>query len=323
MGTLIVPNPTFFLSVDTEADDQWSVEGRRRLSLQNVHCLPRLQTLCERYAVRPTYLVTHEMATTAESSDVLVQLRETGQCEIGAHLHPWSSPPFRDEDLRGSYPCQLPDALLERQLIELTEAIENHLGVRPTSYRAGRYGLDGRILQHLESLGYLVDSSVDPLFNERRLGGPSFAGAPIIPYYPDTQEVCRPGGSAVLEIPLSAETLPRMPKFIETSYVSLSPRRRGALKRLGLRPAYLRPSYSPTSDAIALADGLVARGVPTLNMMFHSSELLPGGSPYNVEAGDVERFYGSLEQIIEHIVTDLNAIPLTYSEFGAQQRSLC
>ena len=176
-----MPNPTFFLSVDTEADDQWSVEGRRRLSVQNVHCLPRLQTLCERYAVRPTYLVTHEMATTAESSDVLVQLRETGQCEIGAHLHPWSSPPFRDEDLRGSYPCQLPDALLERQLIELTEAIENHLGVRPTSYRAGRYGLDGRILQHLESLGYLVDSSVDPLFKERRLGGPSFAGAPIFP----------------------------------------------------------------------------------------------------------------------------------------------
>ena len=72
-----------------------------------------------------------------------------------------------------------------------------------------------------------------------------------------------------------------------------------------------------------MADGLVARGVPTLNMMFHSSELLPGGSPYNVEADDVERFYDSLEQIIGHIVTDLKAIPLTYSEFGAQQRSLC
>ena len=37
----------------------------------------------------------------------------------------------------GSYPCQLPDDLLERQMPELTDTIEAQLNVRPTSYRAG------------------------------------------------------------------------------------------------------------------------------------------------------------------------------------------
>ena len=35
--------PALIISVDTEADDQWSIAGRQRLEVRNVHCLPRLQ----------------------------------------------------------------------------------------------------------------------------------------------------------------------------------------------------------------------------------------------------------------------------------------
>ena len=69
---------------------------------------------------------------------------------------------------------------------------------------------------------------------------------------------------------------------------------RGYLKRLGLRAVWLRPSYSSVEDAKALASALVARGVPTLNMLFHSSELVPGGSPYNRTEADVDRFFERL-----------------------------
>src|SRR5262249_39031396 len=154
--------------------------------------LPALQALCDRFSVRPTYLVTWEMATRPESAAVLRELARAGRCEIGAHLHPWSSPPLRPEDLAAhTYPLNLPDALLERQLRELTAAIEAHVGVRPTTYRAGRNGVDGRSLRILEGLGYTVDTSVDPLFNERRKGGPLFAGAPREPYRPDYLDVRR------------------------------------------------------------------------------------------------------------------------------------
>jgi peptidoglycan/xylan/chitin deacetylase (PgdA/CDA1 family) len=323
METWTVPDagrPVFLLGVDTEADDQWSLEGRKRLSVANAACLPRLQALCDRLGVRPTFLVTHEMATKQESSDVLKSLLAAGRCEIGAHLHPWSSPPYREDDLAGTYPSQLPDDLLERQMRELTDALASQFGSRPTTYRAGRLGFDGRGLRRLEALGYLVDSSVDPLANEARLGGPRFAGAPVSPYHPDHADVRRPGASPILEVPVTSATLPPLPKAFERIYASLPPRRyRGPLKRLGLRPVWLRPSYSPAGDAIALADRLVARGVPTLNMLFHSSELLPGGSPYHRDATAVERFYETFRRVVDHIIGRLGAAGLTYAEYAASR----
>ncbi|HUF46919.1 MAG TPA: hypothetical protein VMM93_03825 [Vicinamibacterales bacterium] len=315
--------PVFLVGVDTEADDQWTVDGRRRLEVSNAACLPRFQALCDRQGVRPSYLVTYEMATRAEASGVLAGLRLEGRCEVGAHLHPWSSPPYREEDLEGTYPSQLPDDLLARQMRELTDAIETHLGVRPRTYRAGRHGFDARALGHLESLGYAVDTSIDPLFNETRIGGPRFPAAPVAPYHPDRHDVCKPGQSPVLEVPVTAATLPLLPKWLEGRYASLEPRRwRGPLKRAGLRPVWLRPSYSPVADATALADRLVARGVPTLNLLFHSSELLPGGSPYHRDASAVDRFYEALERVIAHIMGRLGARGLTYAEYAAEVSAL-
>jgi hypothetical protein len=305
----------FMVGVDTEADDQWTLEGRKRLSVENARALPRLQALCDSHGVRPSYLVTHEMATREPSRSILRDLFATGRCEIGAHLHPWSSPPYREEDLVGRYPSQLDDSQLEAQLVELTSAIETSLGVRPVSYRAGRHGFDSRSLAILERLQYRVDTSVDPLFNETRKGGPSFAGAPVSPYWPDHANVRAKGASRVLEIPVSSATSPALPKTLERLFTSLPAIPwRGYLKRLGLRAIWLRPSYSTIEDARGLASALVARGVPTLNMLFHSSELVPLGSPYNRTDADVDRFFERLESVFEHIMKRLDARGVTYRE---------
>lgn len=305
----------FMVGVDTEADDQWTLEGRKRLSVENARALPRLQALCDAHGVRPSYLVTHEMATREPSRSILRDLFATGRCEIGAHLHPWSSPPYREEDLVGRYPSQLDDSQLQDQLAELTAAIESSIGVRPVSYRAGRHGFDGRSLGILEKLGYRVDTSVDPLFNETRKGGPSFAGAPVVPYWPDPADVRARGTSSVLEIPVSSATRPALPKALEKGFTSLPAIPwRGYLKRLGLRAVWLRPSYSTIEDAKALASALVAGGVPTLNMLFHSSELVPQGSPYNRTEADVDRFFERLERVFEHIMKGLMARGVTYRE---------
>ncbi len=311
----MISKPLFMVGIDTEADDQWTLEGRKRLSVENARALPRLQATCEAYGVRPSYLVTHEMATREPARSILRDLAASGRCEIGAHLHPWSSPPYREEDLVGRYPSQLDDALLETQLAELTSAIESSLGVRPVSYRAGRHGFDTRSLRILEKLGYRVDTSVDPLFNESRKGGPSFAGAPVSPYWPCHKDVRRAGTSSVLEIPVSSATSPRLPKALETRFTMLPAIPwRGYFKRLGLRAVWLRPSYSSVEDAKSLASSFVARGVPTLNMLFHSSELVPGGSPYNKTGDDVDRFFGRLEQIFEHVMRRLEARGVTYAQ---------
>lgn len=305
------------IGIDTEADDQWSAVGRARNEVRNAARLPALQALFEEFGLRPTYVVTWEMATRPESAAILRDLARGGRCEIGTHLHPWSSPPFRPEDLRDhTYPHNLPPELLERQLTELTAAIESNLGVRPTTYRAGRNGFDGRTLPVLERLGYTVDTSVDPLFNERRKRGMLFGGAPIEPYFPAYDDVTRAGTSSVLEIPITAATLPRLPKPIERAYAALPPiPYRGALKRLGLRPVWLRPSYTPLADMLAFADHLAARRASCFNIIFHSSEILPGGSPYTPDEPSVTRFLGHLRRLLAHLTGRLGARGLTYREF--------
>jgi hypothetical protein len=143
------------------------------------------------------------------------------------------------------------------------------MGVRPTTYRAGRNGFDGRTLKVLERLGYTVDTSVDPLFNERRKRGMAFAGAPTEPYHPDYADVTRPGASRILEVPITAATLPGLPKAVEALYARLPPiPYRGALKRLGLRPVWLRPSYTSLPDMLAFASRLRARGASCFNVIF-------------------------------------------------------
>jgi hypothetical protein len=258
------------------------------------------------------------MATRPESAEVLRALARSGRCEIGAHLHPWSSPPFRPEDLAAhTYPHNLPPELLERQLTELTQAIESEIGVRPTTYRAGRNGFDGRTLPILERLGYTVDTSVDPLFNERRKGGPAFAGAPVAPYHPAYEDVRRPGTSRILEVPITSATEPALPKALERAYASLPAIPwRGALKRVGLTPVWLRPSYTPRARMLAFASRLARAGQPCFNVIFHSSELLPGGSPYTPDAASVERFNADLRALLEHLV-GLGAAGRTFSELAA------
>jgi hypothetical protein len=315
------------LGLDTEADDQWSARGRASMSVRNAERLPALQALCAGFGVRPSYLVTHEMATGDDSAPVLRALHEGGGCEIGTHLHPWSSPPFRPQDLAGhSYPHTLPLDLLERQLTELTRTIEERLGVRPTTYRAGRNGFDARSIPLLEKLGYTVDTSVDPLFNERRKGGMVFAGAPLFPYRLSYEDARRPGPARLLEVPITAATLPALPKTLEALYTRLPPLHfRAAFRRLGLRPVWLRPSYSSLPDMIAFADALAARGATCFNIIFHSSELLPGGSPYTPDGPSVERFLEALRRLLDHLSARLGAVGLTYAElerrFAAEARA--
>ena len=60
---------------------------------------------------------------------------------MGAHLHPWVTPPHEEVVcLVNSYPCNLPDDLERRKLRVLSDAIEARLGRRATVYKAGRHG---------------------------------------------------------------------------------------------------------------------------------------------------------------------------------------
>ncbi len=78
---------------------------------------------------------------------------------------------------------------------------------------------------------------------------------------------------------------------------------------------WLRPSYSSVSDMVGLARRLADRGVPILNLLFHSSEAIVGGSPYNRTAAELDAFFDRLGRVLDYATRELGAVPLTFREF--------
>lgn len=307
------------VGIDTEGDNQWDAAARARQTFENVHALDCLHVRFERFGVRPTYLVTHPVVTDPRSAEVLGRLLARGNCEIGAHHHAWETPPCGPDDVRRHpYALALPLAQFEEQLLALTTAIEDRLGVRPISYRSGRFGFSASHVSALERAGYLVESSVAPLFYEAHKCGPDFVGAPPSPYYLAYDDARRPGASEVLEVPVSAGLNRRVPKWIERLY-GRAPRpytTRRVLRKLGIaRVMWLRPSYSPLADMMALARRLAAEGTPQLNVLFHSSEAIAGASPYNRTEAELAVFFEKLDAFLRFAVEELGARPATFTEF--------
>ncbi len=274
------------VGIDTEGDNQWDAAARANQKFENLYALPRLHALFARHGVRPTYVITYPVAKDRKSADVLRALQAGGDCEIGAHHHAWETPPCTDEDVRRHpYASNLPLRQFEAQLASLTDAIEEALGARPVSYRSGRFGFSAAHVSSLEKLGYHVESSVAPLFYEAHKQGPDFVEAPLTPYYLAYDSATKPGTSSLLEIPVSAGLNRHLPSAIQYAY--------------------------------ARAPQPYTTRVPVLNLLFHSSEAIVGGSPYNRTEAELAAFCDRLERFFEYAVGTLKARPATFKEFHA------
>src|SRR5262245_66531603 len=91
--------PALLVAIDTEGDNQWDVAARRRQTFENLYALGRLHEFFERHGVRPTYVITHPVATDVRSAAVLRALLARGTCEVGAHHHAWERQPCSPEDI--------------------------------------------------------------------------------------------------------------------------------------------------------------------------------------------------------------------------------
>jgi hypothetical protein len=310
------------VGIDTEGDNQWDVGARLHQTFENIYALPDLHALFARHRIRPTYLITYPVATDTRSATVLGQLRAQGGCEIGAHHHAWETPPCEAADVRRHlYASDLPADRFEQQLEELTAAITSAVGERPIAYRSGRFGFSAAHVAPLERAGYLTESSIAPLFCERHKGGPDFWNAPLAPYFLSYDNATRAGTSQIVELPVSAGLHRRLPRFLLRAYAH-APRpylTRRILRKAGIaRMMWLRPSYSSLADMKALARRIKRDGAPILNMLFHSSEAITGGSPYNRTAQELAEFFVRLGGFFEFAIGELGAVPVTFGEFHAR-----
>jgi hypothetical protein len=200
----------------------------------------------------------------------------------------------------------LPTEANHSKIAEITRLIGTELGVRPTSFRAGRWGFGPTVSMALAAEGYQLDCSVSPFVDWRPYGGPDYSTAPNRPYRFDPRRPFRPDpDGTMVEIPTTIGFLSGDHRRRATvrSALARSPLGRlgviGALNRLGLlRRRWLSPETSTAEDMVRLAEACLRSGEPVLGLTFHSCTLLPGATPFVRDRADRRRFLHAIEAVL-------------------------
>ncbi len=304
----IQPATHVVLTIDVEPDNAW--ENHQNPSVANVEQLLRLQALLARHGARATCLTTYRVCQNERAVEVLQELAAAG-AEVGAHLHPWETPPVLEsglDTLFPVYPHELPLRLFERKIGELMETLTRRFEA-PTSYRGGRWGLAAGHIAVLERSGIVVDSSVTPLIDWRSkpglprhlggAGGVDYRLAPQEPYRPDYEDPLRAGSARLVEIPLTVSFTRRLPSVVRRHYGRLPELVQMALRKPRLlRPVWAVPPEQPTDDLRQMVRTLQAEAPPVINIALHSSELMLQGSPKSADARLLQRVFHNIEMLL-------------------------
>ena len=166
--------PQLLVVIHTEEEFDWSAPFDR--SATATSHIPAIQPIHEDLVckgAKPTYVVDFPVASQEESVQLIRQLLMDRGTTIGAHLHPWVSPPHEEEvSTYNSYPGNLPESLERAKITMLSNKIEESFGIRPTVYLAGRYGYGPNTGRILKELGYEIDMSAAPCLIFRLMGAP-------------------------------------------------------------------------------------------------------------------------------------------------------
>jgi hypothetical protein len=296
----------FIITIDVEADDAWS--DCTVVRTRNAAFLPRFQALCEKYGLRPTYLVDWTMARSPAFQEFGRAVIGRDKAEIGMHLHAWTTPPIvplTDEDHRYKpFLMQYPETVMAAKVETATRTLEDTFLITPVSHRAGRWMLNETYARILIEHGYLADCSVTPHVSwQGTTGAPGgrtqdYTRFPEDPYFIDPHAVDRGGDSPLLEVPMT---------IAHRGYGPLTHRVRALLPRRGMarrvagrllpETIWMRPNGRNRRAMIEMARLARHSGRDHVEFMLHSSELMPDGSPYFRTERSVEALYDDMEAL--------------------------
>ncbi len=323
-----VPPVPVLVTVDTE-EDNW-FPARDGVTNANIPGLMRLQAVLDNYKLRPTLLTTWQVARDPRAMEVVLRLRDERGAEIGAHLHPWNTPPLDEAFGPETFGLRrLPADLQARKLTSLTEALESATGARPSSFRAGRWSLGTAGAAVLVRAGYRTDSSVLPyLYWYDVEDSPNYHRAPPFPWRMDGRRpVESPAPDGVVEIPptVGFSRWPWRPWASIDRVLQSSPARMlhfvGILARLkAIEKLALSPEVNGAEQMLALARVALAHGVPVLNVFLHSGALTPGHTPYVNSEAELHRFLGDLDRFLDGLGWLVPFEGMTLGEAGDRVR---
>jgi glycosyltransferase involved in cell wall biosynthesis len=312
--------PGLIVVVDTEEEFDWSKPfSASNRSIESILYQDETQSLFETYGIKPTYVLDYPIVENQKSVAVIKRYFEKNSCMIGAHLQPWVNPPYLEEQSNfNSYPGNLSFRSEYLKLKELTELIETEFSHRPTSYKAGRYGFGPSTPKILKTLGYQIDLSVVPHTDFSKVEGfdfSSFANEPV--WLGDDLDL--------LEVPLTrgfagmfASLGPRIFRDID-SPLGVKLHLPGLLARAGLLERItLTPEGISLEEMKRLTRKMLSRGRRIFCLTYHSSTLMPGGSPYVTTEEDRQEFVSTIKRYLEFFFDECGGQPCTPDELRRQ-----
>ena len=299
--------------IDTEEEFDWS-KGffREKIGVLHMRSIGTFQAIFDNYGITPIYVVNYPIATQHEGYANLKKIFGKGRCIIGAHMHPWVTPPFEEiVCARNSFPGNLPAALESAKLEVLCESIEQNFGIRPNLYKAGRYGLGPNTLDILDKKGFEFDASVCPFTDFSSEEGPDFTKINATPYWHGIRK-------KLLELPLTVGFEGVMRRCGPCLYPGLSrkPLRRihipGVFARMRfLNRVVLSPEDSNINEMIRLVRTLHKDGFRIFSMAFHSPSVEPGNTPYVRSQTDLSNLLSRLTQFFDFFFGEMGGKPST------------
>lgn len=316
--------PRLAVVVDTEEEFDWRAPfSRANTATTSAVEQDRAHEIYDAAGVVPTYVVSHPIATDPCAAGYFRNLAAAGRCDVGAHLHPWVTPPHEERlSVRNSYHGNLPAELERRKIRALTAAIEAGLGRRPTAFKAGRYGVGPHSFASLKVEGYTVDCSVVPYTQLGTDGGPSYHGWPAAPFWIDQERM-------MLEVPLTtgfsgvlATLGPRLPGLWDSALARRC-RLPGLLARGRLvERATLTPEGVTAPEMIRLLRALLRQGVRVFSLTYHSPSLGLGFTPYVRDEHDRRAFLAAIRAVVRVFRDEAGGRFVTLRQLYDEARSL-
>lgn len=291
-------NRNLIVTIDTEVNKSgtWNISSPVSFSSVTRGIPEVLCPLFDKFGVRPTYLISPEVI---EDDDCVRVLSGLGSgVELGTHLHGDFIEPnrtFSQSNMANAFATetqlQYSPEIEEKKILNLTNLFYRKFGYRPLSFRAGRLGISPNTLAILKKLGYQVDSSIAPgMFHvldrnyqiDHRLWS-------LGPKWEETST------GLILELPLSYK--PGLLLRLLKHFSSKDLRFLTSIFAPLFSYEWLRPSWFSAKELIHYLKLSPER---FMVMMFHSTEICLGASPYSKTQESVERIIVAMKELFSY-----------------------
>ena len=303
--------PQLIVVIDTEEEFDWNKPvDRNSTSVVSMQYIHRVQDIFDEYGIKPCYVIDYPIASQQEGYRYLVEIYKENRCDIGAHLHPWVTPPETEKLIpENTYPGNLEKSLEYEKLERLTHVIQQNFDLQPTIYKAGRYGFGPNTESILKQLGYQIDLSYCPAFNHGVDGGPDYSDVHAEPFWFDSDK-------KLLEIPLTGSFVGSARAASKSLFELAQGYKKfklpGVLSKLGIVDRLvLTPEGYTHEEHVKLTKFLYQKGVRTFTWSFHSPTVMPGTTPYVKNEQDVKIFLDSFHQYFDFFFSTMNGIATT------------